>query len=571
MGRGGVTRSPATAAEQLVGILADEGVDHLFFNPGTDTAPIQEALARARECGLPHPETVLCTHEQVALSAALGSYFVTRRAQALMVHVDAGTLNLGAALHNVQRNGAPVVVLAGRSPYSLHPEVPGHRDSPIQWQQDELDQPAAMRAYGKWTMEVPRGGELGGLLRRAFQVARAAPSGPTYLMLPREALMEPPGEEIPTLAVPRPPAADPEGLRELARRLADARRPVVVTDRLGRRPQAVDQLVRIAELVGALVVETRDAANFPPRHPLYAGPKAAAILERADVVLLLEAEVPWVPALEAPPPDAAVLQVDLDCVKRTMPTWRYPVDLALTADSGTALPGLLAELTALGTPQRREMWARNRAEAEAVADRVRAGWQARATSGERDDAPDAMLAALDQALPPDALTIEEAVTNKPALTRQLHRPPGRHFGVGAPALGSGLGAALGAKLADPTARVVAITGDGAFNFGVPTAALWSAHRAGAPFVTVILDNGAYLASRRPVETLFPEGAARRANSFPETRLGGSLDYAALARACGGEGLVVGHPDQIGDALRTALAATAQGRCAVIDARLPPPA
>ena len=200
----GVEGGPATAADQLVGILADEGVDHLFFNPGTDTAPVQEALAVARERGLPHPETVLCTHEQVALSAALGSYLVTGRAQALMVHVDAGTLNLGAAVHNIQRNGVPVVVMAGRSPYSLHPEVPGHRDSPIHWQQDEPDQAAAMRAYGKWTMEVPRGRELGGLVRRAFQVARTAPGGLTYLMLPREALMDPPGEEARALTVPSP-------------------------------------------------------------------------------------------------------------------------------------------------------------------------------------------------------------------------------------------------------------------------------------------------------------------------------------------------------------------------------
>lgn len=562
--------TPATAAEQLISILAEEDVDHLFFNPGTDTAPVQEALAVARERMLPHPQTVLCTHEVVALSAALGHHLVTGQAQALMVHVDAGTLNLGAALHNVQRNQVPVVVMAGRSPYSLHPEVPGHRDSPIQWQQDEPDQAAAMRAYGKWTLEVPRGREMGGLVRRAFQVARTAPGGPAYLMLPREALMEPPGDKPPTLAVPSPPAPDPHALRDLAHRLAGARRPVIVTDRVGRRPQSVETLVAIADLLGALVTETRDAVNFPSRHPLYAGPKTAEVLGRGDVVLLLDAEVPWVPGAGGPHADAHVLQIDLDCVKATMPTWSYPIEVAVTADTTIALPALLAELRRLGTPTRRKRWAENRAESEAVAARLRADWADRARSEDPDDAPDAMLAALQAALPPDALTIEEAVTNKPALTRQLHRAPGRHFGVGAPALGSGLGAALGAKLADPAAPVVAITGDGAFNFGVPTAALWSAHRAGAPFVTVILDNGAYLASRRPVETLFPEGAARRGNSFPETRLGGALDYAALARACGGEGLVVERPDQMAAALERAIASTREGRCAVVDARLPTP-
>ncbi|MGH7910526.1 MAG: thiamine pyrophosphate-dependent enzyme, partial [Candidatus Dormibacteraceae bacterium] len=113
-------------------------------------------------------------------------------------------------------------------------------------------------------------------------------------------------------------------------------------------------------------------------------------------------------------------------------------------------------------------------------------------------------------------------------------------------------------------------GDGAFNFGVPTAALWSAHRAAAPFVTVILNNGTYLASRQPVRRLFPEGAAQRRDDFPETMLGGAIDYAALARSCGGTGEVVDRPEQMPGAMRRALACSAGGRCAVIDARLPAP-
>src|SRR2546421_5272656 len=99
------------AAADLVALLADEGVSHLFINPGTDTAPVQEALAAAREAGRPLPEAVLCLHEQVALSAAIGHHMAGGRPQAVMVHVDAGTLNLGGAVHNAQRNHVPVVVL----------------------------------------------------------------------------------------------------------------------------------------------------------------------------------------------------------------------------------------------------------------------------------------------------------------------------------------------------------------------------------------------------------------------------------------------------------------------------
>src|SRR5579875_3022241 len=183
----------ANAAGELVATLADEEVDYLFINPGTDTAPVQEALAGARASGTPSPRAVLCTHEFVALSSAMGHYAASGKPQALMVHVDAGTLNLGGALHNAQRGRVPAVIFAGRSPYTTAAEIPGHRDSPIHWQQEQLDQQAPLRAFGKWTMEVPRGRELGGIVRRAFQVARSDPAGPAYVMLPREALMEPAG------------------------------------------------------------------------------------------------------------------------------------------------------------------------------------------------------------------------------------------------------------------------------------------------------------------------------------------------------------------------------------------
>jgi len=338
------------AAAELVGTLADEGVEHLFINPGTDTAPVQEALAAARANGTPHPRSVLCTHEFVALSAAMGHHLAGGGPQAVMVHVDAGTLNLGGAIANAQRNHVPVVIFAGRTPYSIAPEVPGHRDTYIHWQQEQSDQQAILRAFGKWTMEVPRGRELGGIVRRAYQVARSDPAGPAYVMLPRESLMEPGGAELSRrLNPPRPAAPDPGGLADMARALAHARRPVVVTGRTGARPDAVAALVELAELIGSPVIDHQDRLNFPPRHPLFAGGEVdgADELRAADVVLVLDAEVPWIPVQAAPPPDAIVLQIDVDCVKHTMPMWAYPIELALTASTALALPLLTAELRGL--------------------------------------------------------------------------------------------------------------------------------------------------------------------------------------------------------------------------------
>lgn len=565
-----------TAADDLVAALAAEGVSHLFINPGTDTAPVQEALAKARAEGTPHPRAVLCTHEFVALSSAMGHYFATGEPQAVMVHVDAGTLNLGGAVHNAQRNRVPVVVFAGRSPYSLDPEVPGHRDAPIQWQQEQLDQQAVLRAWGKWTIEVPRGRELDPLVRRAYQVVRSAPSGPGYVVLPREALMDPGADHLArALHPPRPAAPDPAGLAEAARLLAGARRPVIITDRTGADPETVPSLVRLAETLGAPVIDHRHRMNFPASHPLYAGADTSE-LATADAVLLLDVEVPWVPSLEGPPEDATVVQIDVDCAKHTMPSWRYPVDLALNADTAIALPMLAEAVSALGTElageagDAEERWEQRRTEATARLAEMHDGWKRMAASPDADAAPDAMLAALNAALPPEAIVLEEAVTNKPAVARQIDRAPGHHYDTGSPALGWSVAGAMGVRLARPDAPIVAICGDGTFGFSVPTAAMWSAHRAGAPFAVVVLNNHAYKASRRPVEHLFPNGVATNKTDFPETELSPGPDYAKLAEAYGGIGVVVEHPAEMAAAVDRALKAVADGQCAIIDARIPSP-
>jgi acetolactate synthase I/II/III large subunit len=557
----------ADAAGELVWTLADEGVQYIFINPGTDTAPVQEALARARSEGTPHPSSVLCIHEQVALSAAIGHAFVSGKPQAVMVHVDAGTLNLGGAIHQAQRNRTPVVIFAGRTPYSTSPDVPGHRDNAIHWPQEQLDQAAVMRAYGKWTMEVPRGRELGSLVRRAYQVARSDPKGPAYVMLPREALMEAGGPGARRLNPPRPPAPDPRALAETARILADADRPVILTTRTGQDPAAGQALVRLAELLGCPVVDHRDRTNFPPRHPLYAG-ESQELLGRADAILLLDAEVPWIPAKFTPSPAATILQIDIDCVKHEMPSWSYPVDLAMTADTAVALPLLEAELLALADAARCGRWRERRVEVETRLARLHADWEDLAASPDPVNMSDAMLGALSRALPTDAVVIEEAVTNRGAVLRQVVRDFDRYFSTGAPALGSTLGAALGAKLARPEAPVVVVCGDGAFNFGIPTAAFFSAHRARAPFLTVILNNGAYRASQHPVQDLYPNGASVARNEFPETELSPFLDYVQMARSCGGDGEVVKRPEETAAAVERCLDHVAGGRCAVIDVRLP---
>jgi acetolactate synthase I/II/III large subunit len=164
--------------------------------------------------------------------------------------------------------------------------------------------------------------------------------------------------------------------------------------------------------------------------------------------------------------------------------------------------------------------------------------------------------------------LEEAVTNRGAVIRQVSRDPGFYYGTGSPALGWGVAGALGVKLARPECPVVSVCGDGAFNFGVPHAAIWSAHRAGAPFVAVILNNRAYRASKLPVQRLYPKGAADAEGTFPETDLSPVPSYPDLARAYGGDGTAVFDPAELPAAVEQCLATAASGRCAVLDIQLP---
>jgi acetolactate synthase-1/2/3 large subunit len=227
------------------------------------------------------------------------------------------------------------------------------------------------------------------------------------------------------------------------------------------------------------------------------------------------------------------------------------------------------ELQALAAKGASERWRRRGDDVTAKIAEIHAFW---AKGAEGDGTParasEPYLAALNAALPEDAVVLEEAVTNRVSCIRQIRRQPGHYFQAGAPSLGWAIGAGLGAKLARPDLPIVAICGDGSFNFGVPTAAFWSAHRANAPFVTVILNNRAYNASKEPVVELYPRGAAVRQNDFAETRLGPPIDYVALVRACGGQGEVVNQPSDMAAAFDRALAWAASGQCAVLDVVLP---
>ncbi|MCW2947551.1 MAG: acetolactate synthase [Actinoallomurus sp.] len=554
---------PKTTAEHLLWLLHEHGVEHLFLNPGTDSAPLQEAAATLTAAQVSFPRVIPCTFESVALAAAHGYWQATGRPQCVFVHVDVGTQNLGAMMHNALRDRAGVVVIAGKTPYGEESDSPGGRSHVIHWQQDVPDQAGVVRGYAKWTLEVTRSDILSRAVGRAVQVARGGRPGPAYLMVSRDVLMDPPADRVGRTAgyaVPRPPAADPETVREIAGLVATAERPLLITSKTGRRDGGFAAVTRLADLAGVRVIDTPESGcvNIDTSHPMSVRSPATArrLVAEADLILVADCDVPWIPKFVRPREDATIVHIDADPLRADMPLRTFPADLAVAADGATVLDQVAGCLPDVH-PARK--WA-------GLADER----SVRAEAPEGAIAAREVVEALNAVLRDDDIVVEEAVTNAGVLHETLERSlPGTVCGTGSPGLGWGLGGAVGIKLASPDRRVVAVVGDGSFMFAVPTAALCLAAEADAPILAVVLNNDGYRASRLPVFELFPDGISASRGDAIGTRFRRPPDLAAVARACHAHGETVDDRAELVPALRRALKALEAGRSAVVDVRIAP--
>ena len=343
-----------TASSAFLEALTEAGVSYIFANFGSDHPGLIEAIAEARAKGRKIPAVVTSPSEYVAMSAADGFARVTGQAQAVVVHVECGTQSLGGAIHNAAKGRVPVLVFAGASPFTQEGERAGTRNEFIQWIQDVHDQRGLVRGYMKYDAELKSGTNVKQMVHRALQFAHSAPMGPVYLMGARE-VME---EDVKPVALDRaqwqpvaPAGLSAEALHTIAQDLATAKRPLVVTSYLGRNPNAVGELLKLCVSLGIGVLElVPSAMNFPPDHPLHQGiqwnQKAQnRSLAEADVVLVLDSDIPWIPLHNHPASSARVHHIDLDVLKEQMPLFYIPALTRAKADCATALAQLNAVLS----------------------------------------------------------------------------------------------------------------------------------------------------------------------------------------------------------------------------------
>ena len=556
--------------EAIVAALIHGDIDHLFFCSGTELGFYQEAIAKAQALGRGAPRLITMTHEYACLNAALGYAAVSRKPAVTSAHVDVGTQHHGAALHTAWRSGLPVLMTAGAPATSAPGTMRGSRDASHFWTQQTFDQNGIVRQFTKWDHRLEYQDNPGLIVGRALQVAQTEPCGPVYLSLPREIVYRSlETARFPTaaeLGIPRPAAPDPEAVRELIERLIRARNPVIVAGG-GRNPQTVPALVALCELMGLPVIQCawHSYQSFPLNHPLYQGKQSVA---DADVVLVLECDVPWVPGPNAPPSDAWVCTIDVDPIKHRIPTYEFTADMRLAADPLLAIAAITrAAKAAISSEDRARFAERMQRWSEASAARIETIDRAALALASKPMIDPRWLAyQIAQLCDDNSLVIDDTTHDRIFPYLRLSRP-GSYFHNPGSAGGWAPGAALGAKLAAPERDVIAVTGDGFYMYGAPTSAIWAAARHNAPFLTIIFQNRSYTTGTVAVANSYPDGYAQR-SGFDGGYLEPAMDFAKEAEAAGAYGENVRDPREVAAALRRGLERTRAGQPAVISAWLP---
>lgn len=575
-----MTDGAYTTSTALLEAMRESGVRYAFANLGSDHNGLMEAYARAQHDGTADrlPELVRCPHESVALSAAQGYAQVSGEPQAVLVHVECGTQNMGGALHNAARGRVPVLIFAGLSPATQEGELPGTRNEFIHWLQDTADQRGIVRGYVKYDQEIRTGRNVKQLVSRAVQIARSEPAGPVYLVAAREVLEQPlpPQPAQGDCWSPVAPAAlAPEVADEIAAAVEGAQAPLVVTSYLGREPAAVAELVRLCEMAAIPVIESVPTRmNFPADHPLHWGYEWNSAgqnprLGEADVVLVVGSDVPWIPTVSRPGPAAQIYLVDSDPLKERMPLWHVPARRSARADLAIALRQVSARLAERGRLDAGIVGARG-AHAREVHQAQRAQWAARERPAvDGSITAGYLVACVREAIGPDALVLTEAITSYQAVSEHLGASrPGSLIGSGGGSLGWSGGAAVGVKLAAPERTVVSLVGDGSYLLGVPSSAQWMARRYHAPSLTVIFDNQGWMAPALSARSVHPAGVVATGGLTASFQPEADLPGVAVA-AGGAYARTVTGASQLPGVLDAALGHVRRGRSAVVSVQMTP--
>ena len=557
-----------SVAEAFLQIMADRGVDYLFGNAGTDFAPLIEAYSKLRAGGIKVPEPITCPHENVAMAMAQGYYAMTGRPQWVMVHVNVGTANAMCLLINAYRANVPILFSAGRTPFSESSTLMGSRSGEIHWPQEMFDQRAMAREVVKWDYELPNAEVLETTVDRALNTAMSYPRGPIYLTLPREVLAGPVSNlsfDSPTRhAHASPPMPDPEAVARAAAMIAKAENPLIITASAGLDFEDVDALGNLANRFAIPVTQRKPRYMcLGTDHPMNAGYNPDPMLDAADVIIVADCDVPWIPSKKAPGDDCKIIHLGADPLFENYPIRGFPADIAITGVLKSTLRALDAALEAEERgaqsriePRRKRIAALREKQAEqrkAVLEKART---------DSPIHPAWVSHCIDQVKDDDAIVLKESQLMHHHMT---FKKPGTFFSLGyGGGLGWSLGTALGMKIANRDRQVFCTTGDGAYMFGNPVSAHYVAAAEKLPVLFMVFNNSMWNAVRRNTREVYPDGFAAKSNWEPLTYFQPGTAYEKIAQVSDGYGEKVEDPAELPKAIDRAMNEIAKGRQAILN-------
>ncbi|MEA2661344.1 MAG: acetolactate synthase large subunit, partial [Chloroflexota bacterium] len=523
------------------------------------------------------PEIVTCTHEEIAVAIAHGYTKVTGKPMAAIVHDVVGLLHAAMAIYYAHIDRVPVLILGATGPLDR-----SRRRPYIDWIHSALVQGNAVRDYVKWDDQPASVADFGSSFARGYRIATQEPAGPVYLCydagLQEDELATPVSVAAEIAAArPTPVQADPTALEHAAHLIAHAERPVIVAEFAGRHPAAFSELRRLAELLGAPVIDLQGRLNMATRHPLnFAG--SDEVLAHADLVLSVDVGDLFralnrldrsTHEKQRRIPEGCTI-IDLGLMELRSSKWSedlgqfQPVDLSIVADSALALPAL-RELIAEDASA---LWPGRRARMEQANAKLRADVQTKSRE-HWDDSPiwPARLASEVW----DAIKDEDWVLTGADLedwTWKLWdidspvRWPGRSLGT-ATQIGTSIGVALAHR--GDGKLIVDIQPDGDLLFD--PGALWTVANLRLPMLLVMYNNRAYYNDWEHQLRV----ADRRGTDKSKANIGMDLsdpapDFAMLAKSFGwySEGPIA-DPTDVGPALRRAINVIRKdGRPALLD-------
>jgi thiamine pyrophosphate-dependent acetolactate synthase large subunit-like protein len=565
-------------SDVMVDVIKATGIEYIASNPGSSFRSLHESIVNYG--GNNKPEFLTCMHEESSIGMAHGYAKAAGKPMGILAHGTVGLQHAAMGVYNAWCDRVPIMIFAGNF-LDADKRRPG-----VEWYHCVQDPALLLRDFTKWDDQPVSLQHFAESVMRAYKMALTPPMGPVVITVDGDLAEEAAHDEkklrMPKLTRSIPPQGDSGALREAAKMLASAERPVILADRAARSQEGMKRIVELAETLNAPVVDIGGRMNMPTTHYLCRSEDRRALIGEADVALLLEVADPWgqLHTISDPhheyrrfaKPDIKLIHISLgDTLTKSnyQDAQRFlSVDLAISGDAEASLPVLTEELkTAIGLTQR---MARADRTGKLRDDYKRMKERARTAASYGWDATPVSTARLGATL---WNTIKNEKWCMAVSGMQWNRslwPATEYYnfigGSGGSGVGYGAPAAVGAALANRDKGIITVSFEGDGDLMYAPGVLWTAAHHKIPLLMIMHNNRAYHQEVMHLQKM----AALHNRRMDQASIGTTIenpniDFAKLAQAMGvfSEGPIT-NPSAVGPALNKALSVVQRGEPALVD-------